>query len=365
MSLIKWLKRPFPLWLLVLAVIVTASIVSSAIILPNVLIHKPDFVIQSNPPSKVILAGPGNGGSVNITFNSVNSFAGVLSATVRSPTGLTASLSGPNPDNFPLATEQIFVLNLNALTPGNFTVSVTGSSSTFSHSINVVVVAQSVSLYFRPGDLTLPPGFKGNETIGMTSLNGLAGNLALTATVPTTFNPNTLTATSVPSTLRLDSGRSVESTIVVNVGADQSCGYQCVYAQDTDVQISVAVIGQTGSFSGSFRVLINESLTMTGVTFSSSTGANLTARNVGPSTITLFNYTVTNQAGSQYVFPYDLQTLGSGIALGSAGTAIILIGSSCSQCSIRGTAYTFVTGQTYVTTIESARGNTFSFMVTG
>jgi hypothetical protein len=351
--------------LLVLAVILTASIVSSAIILPNILIHKPDFVIQSNPPSKIILAGPGNGGSVNITFNSINNFAGVLSSTVKSPTGLTASLSGPNPDNFPLAHEQIFLLNLNALTPGNYTVAVTGSSGTISHSINVVVVAQGLSLNFGPGNLTLPPGTKGDETIGMASLNGLFGDLALTATVPATFNPNTVTATFVPSTLRLDSGRIVESTVLVNVGVDQSCGYQCVYAQDTDVQISVGVIGQTGSFSGSFRVLINESLTMTSVTFPSNMQANITAQNVGPSIITLFNYTVTNQAGSQYVFPYELQTLGSGIAPGSAGTARILIGSSCSQCSIRGTAYTFVIGQTYVITIESARGNPFSFAVTG
>jgi len=346
------------------AVLVTASTVSGAILLPKILGYQPDFVIHSNPQSKVILTGPGNGGSVNITFNAVNNFAGVLSTTVRSPLGVTASLSGPDTDNFPLAHQQTFLLNLIALNPGNYTVAVAGSSGSLSHSINVLVIAQALSLDFRQGDLTLSPGSNGNETIGMASLNGLSGNLSLTATVPSTFNPNTVSATAVPSALHLDSGRIVQSTVIVVVGVDQACGYQCIYAQDTNVQISVGVAGITGSFSGTFRILINESLTKTSVMFPSDTRANLTVMNVGPSTVTLFNYTVTNPVGSQYVFPYRLQSLDSGIAPGFPSTMTILIGSSCSGCSIRGTAYAFVTGQTYVIAIESARGNTFSFTVT-
>ncbi|MBO0888465.1 hypothetical protein J2P12_05130 [Candidatus Bathyarchaeota archaeon] len=225
---------------------------------------------------------------------------------------------------------------------------------------------------FNQAEMTLPPGQKGNETISLTSLNGFAGNLSLSARVPVfynpnsgIYNPNTVTATMVPTSVFLRSGGTVTATVIVGIGPDEvSCAVQCWYAQDTDIEVSTSSPSSTSSVSGSFKVLVNESLTMTSFGFPSDSIANLTLRNTGPSTVTLFNYNVTDQAGDQYTCALcNIELLGSGIGIGSTMTVNVSIGTSCGYCTLKGTAFTFVAGARYVFSIESSRWNLFSFAI--
>lgn len=221
-----------------------------------------------------------------------------------------------------------------------------------------------LSLSFNPSKLIVSLGEKRNETLTINSVNGLSGNLAVTATVPARLNPNTVNVTAVQPALTIDSGKSVTTTIVVEGGYDGNCAVQCWYAQDTSIQVSVAAQGLTGTFSGSFQVVTNESAAIDKVAFLSPTYANLTLRNTGPDTITYQGYNVTNQAGSAYSFPLNLQTYGyEGTAAGALFSAKILIGSSCLICTLHGTPFTYTPGQIYIVTIETVRGNTLSFTI--
>src|SRR6266699_1726966 len=72
-------------------------------------------------------------------------------------------------------------------------------------------------------------------------------------------------------------------------------------------------------------------------------------------------YNVTDPGGNVYGFA---NWSGPSIPPNSATTTTFSIGSSCAQCTLHGSAFTFTSGYQYTIKVVTGRGNIFTFAVT-
>src|SRR5207302_10191364 len=83
---------------------------------------------------------------------------------------------------------------------GSYIVTVTGTSSSLSHSATITVTVQDFAISAGPTSVTVLAGVSGTSTITVTALQGFSGIINLTAGVaPSTGLTCTLTPTSVTS----------------------------------------------------------------------------------------------------------------------------------------------------------------------
>src|SRR5207247_6885022 len=101
-----------------------------------------------------------------------------------------------------------------------------------------------------------------------------------------------------------------------------------------------------------------ESLILEMVSFHSANNVTLTLHNKVTVSIKFVTYNVKDIAGDQYTYT---AWPGPTIAPGSVVLTNFLIGSSCSSCTLSGTAFTFAFGSSYTVTIVTARSNQPSF----
>ncbi|TMI23952.1 hypothetical protein E6H30_07515 [Candidatus Bathyarchaeota archaeon] len=71
--------RPVPLWVLLVAVILTASITARLTILPDVIRSKPDFAVSLTSNPLIVFAQNQDGNSTNFVVDSVRNFTGIVS----------------------------------------------------------------------------------------------------------------------------------------------------------------------------------------------------------------------------------------------------------------------------------------------
>jgi hypothetical protein len=175
------LSKPVPTWLLLIAIIATASVVSTAFVIPGLLRSKPDFVLETHPVSSLILTG--NEEQFVVSVRSINNFSGIVSLRIVPPaSGMNASLfsnAGISPDVIPLGHIQNLTLDLRAFSWGNYTVGLIATSGQLYHSTKVFVIAQSVAISATPDTITLSRGSTASFQIALSSRNGLFGNLSL------------------------------------------------------------------------------------------------------------------------------------------------------------------------------------------
>ena len=106
-----------------------------------------------------------------------------------------------------------------------------------------------------------------------------------------------------------------------------------------------------------------EKLELVSYHFNSSTNVTLSLKNNVSFAWSLIEYSVRNNNGNQYTRTSWTEP---SVSSNSLGTAIITIGSSCSECSYQGTpgAFSaFSSGQKYTMTVLTSRNNQFSFPV--
>jgi hypothetical protein len=114
-----------------------------------------DFSLGAIAPMTI---SAGGSGSTNVNVNPLNGFSSAVSLSVSGqPTGVTASLS-PNsvtPSGGSAATSVLSVSLPSFLVPSNFTLTVTGTSGTLTHSttVDVTVTATTSSIGNLIGDL--------------------------------------------------------------------------------------------------------------------------------------------------------------------------------------------------------------------
>ena len=96
-----------------------------------------------------------------------------------------------------------------------------------------------------------------------------------------------------------------------------------------------------------------------------SSGTNMTAyiNNLGTANATLQTYYVKDANGNSYQYSYATGA-GPTIAPNKSILIIFTIGSSCSGCTLSGSAYTFTSGYAYTVLMITTRNNQFTFSVT-
>ena len=104
-----------------------------------------------------------------------------------------------------------------------------------------------------------------------------------------------------------------------------------------------------------------ENINSTSNVIQNSTQVNVDLFNNGNGTAILTAYYVTDPGGNVYGFA---NWSGPSIAPNSTTTTTFSIGSSCAQCTLHGSAFTFTSGYQYTIKVVTGRGNIFTFAVT-
>ena len=378
------LRRPVPLWLFIVSLLVVAAISSVAFYLPK-LLSPPDFQLSLDPASLYVRPEPvstsssfedANSSGSLVTVKSLNGFSGAVSISATFPNGVRGNaatstvLLGSDAALFGL--NATTTIRVGATSLGDYSVTVVAASGSLVRSASITVHSQDVSV--QVGQTTLRPlqGSSVESQITYSSLNQFAGNLTLTET-PHMIYPNgpcpyfgrcfinsTLSTSSV-----ILNGRSTSSVILtIAVGDFVPAGNYTFttitayggWTWQEQVRVGVAVAPEP-------------SLTLDGYSYSSDTNATLILRNGGPAAIEITSYTVTDSAGDRvtgcFGFPIPMGCyLASFIGQNDGGAINVLTAPLCGYCSLSGSSFTYQPGQTYTIVLTTSRQNSFTHSIT-
>ncbi|HEX9612481.1 MAG TPA: hypothetical protein VGA05_02585 [Candidatus Bathyarchaeia archaeon] len=365
-------KRTVPIWsLLLVGVLVLGSVVGAFMADPQLATalnskpppHPGDFTLTSSQTSLDIRQG--SGATTTLTVTSINNYNNVTWLSVALPSNATNALttslipSNVTPLDNRGANSSLTVSASSNAPIGNYMITVTGTSGPRTHSVQlsvIVLTGPGFTISANPSFMNIARGGANTTTITVTSVNGFAGKIAMTVAAPFAF----MGVAGGVSPLTVVSGTS--NSTLLGISATNATIVGRYYFN---------VTGTSGSISRSATVTANvtsvvlssarESMIMEMVTFNSGTNVTLTLHNTGSSSIQLVDYSVKDTAGNQYSYT---SWPGPTLAPGSVVPTNILIGSSCSSCTLSGTAFTFAFGSSYTITIVTARNNQFSFTVT-
>jgi PKD repeat protein len=146
----------------------------------------PDFAISATPASLTIYQGSST--QSKIVVKSLNGFSGtIVFALSSSPTGLTDSLDHLSLSLPPggSANANLQVSATTSTPPGNYTVTVSATAGSISHSIDVAVnmPPSDFSITPTPSSLTIAPGTSGTFQITTKSLDRFSGTIVFNATI--------------------------------------------------------------------------------------------------------------------------------------------------------------------------------------
>ena len=167
------------------------------------------FTISASPTTVNIQAG--SSGTSSITVLSVAGFTGMINFSVSvTPTGLTASIS-PASIRLSPGGSGSSTLTINSTNVGTYTVIVTGTSGSSTHSVTITVNVQDFTLAVNPSSLSLAAGTSGTVIISIASMAGFTGTVSLSAVCTPSGPRLSLSSSSVS----LSSGGSGTSTLTV------------------------------------------------------------------------------------------------------------------------------------------------------
>ena len=170
----------------------------------TLVVQTPDFSIAATPSSQTINQGSPTSYSVSLT--PLAGYTGTVSFAVSGlPAGVSASF---NPAS--LVNSGSTALNITtafSTTPGTYTLTISGSDGTLSHSTSVALVitpAGDFSLSTNIASQTILPGQNTSYGISVSSINGFSGTVALSisgvpAGATATFNPGSITGAGISS----------------------------------------------------------------------------------------------------------------------------------------------------------------------
>jgi len=325
--------------------------------------HPGDFTFLSSQTSLDVRQG--SGATATLMVTSINGYNNVTWLAVALPANatnvLTTSLNPSSvipPANHGANSTLTVSASPNAPT-GNYLVTVTGTSGPKTHivQLNVLVLTgPGFTISANPSFMNIARGGANTTTITVTSVNGFAGKITMSVTAPFAF----MGVAGGVSPLTVVSGTSNSTLLGISATNATIVGRYFFNVTGTSGSIS-RTITLTANVTSVVLSSARESMIMEMVTFNSGTNVTLTLHNTGSSSIQLVDYSVKDTAGNQYSYT---SWPGPTLAAGSVVPTNILIGSSCSSCTLSGTAFTFAFGSSYTITIVTARNNQFSFTVT-
>jgi len=154
----------------------------------------PNFSISLTPSSQSLVQG--NGTNYTVTITSANGFSDTVSFSVSGlPSGASASFTPSTISG--QGTSTLNVATTSSTAPGSYTLTITASTASLSHSVTgglTVKSAQDFSLSASPLSLTIVRGHSGTYTVSVSPTHGFTGSVGLkVAGVPSrvtaSFNP--------------------------------------------------------------------------------------------------------------------------------------------------------------------------------
>ncbi len=199
---------------------VFSSVVPTHDVSVTVEVGSPDFTVSATPSSVNIPAG--TSGSTTVNVGSLAGFAGMVSVSATSPSGITAT---PSPKT--VTAPGSFALTISvagSVASGSYTVTETGTSGPLTHSatITVVVGTPGITVNVFPGNIGVFRGASAAAQITVTSVNNFAGTVGLTISVTNTTVPDSAGSTTVPT--------SINPTSVVLIGGDSKTSTLIIFA---------------------------------------------------------------------------------------------------------------------------------------
>jgi galactose oxidase-like protein len=160
--------------------------------------QQPDFSVAATPLSQTVVQG--NGTSYNVTITPSGGFSGTVSFSVSGlPQGASASFI---PTSVNTSGSTTLSISASGSTPtGSYSLVVTGSSGTLSHSATVTLnvnAPSDFSISASPSSQTITAGSRTSYTITINPIGGFAGTVSLSVTgLPRrangNFNPSSIT----------------------------------------------------------------------------------------------------------------------------------------------------------------------------
>jgi hypothetical protein len=195
----------------------------------------PDFTLSATPGSQTV--NQGGSTSYTVSVGALNGFMDNVSFSVSGlPNGASSSFLTIAPGSTTLT------VNTGSAAGGSYTVTITGTGPSTSHSTTVNLVVTSppanFSIYVSPTSRTVAHGSSTTYTVTLTPTNGFTGNVSLSVSG---LPPNTSSSfRSNPVTI---SGGSISSTVTISTKRSTSRG-----------TATLTIRGTSGSLSHKFQV---------------------------------------------------------------------------------------------------------------
>lgn len=179
----------------------------------------PDFSLSASPGSQTVTAG--TSAIYTVTVSPTNGFNGTVDFSVAGlPAGASASFSPPSVTGSGSST---LTVTTSGVTPGTYTLTITGTSGTLIHSTTVTLVVRSLtppdfSIAATPSSQTVTRRNSASYTVTVTALNGFNGIVSfsvsgLPARSTASFNPTSVTG-SGSSTLMVSANKNTATGTV-------------------------------------------------------------------------------------------------------------------------------------------------------
>jgi len=226
--------------------------------------------------------------------------------------------------------------------------------------ILVFAIAAGATGLFATGALNVPQ--TSTSYCNTENSHLLAGSFRESQSAPSTYTVTVHNAQSQEVSLTSYTLGTESFSINLAIEAGQNGTFTTV--QDANPEIGIRVSTTCGNqFMTAFDISAThmENIVPTSTLFQDSTQVAVDLLNNGTGTATLTSYYVTDQSGNEYALTY---WTGPSLAPNSVTTTTFSIGSSCSQCTLHGSAFTFTSGNQYTIRIITGRGNIFAFTVT-
>jgi uncharacterized membrane protein len=202
----------------------------------TVQVINPDFRIYANPSTMYLLPGTNQDSTVRVY--SVDRFNGTVSLAATIPPALTGS--GLTSKSLAITYNTAGTSMLNVNVPSNakaekYTITVTATSGTITHSVNVTVqvIKPDIVIYSSPSYIAAKAGTTQNATIRVNSLGRFNGTVTLVAT-----SPGGWTTTMVVNPLKVTYNQSNSTKVTIAIPADAELGKYTVDFKATSGPLS-------------------------------------------------------------------------------------------------------------------------------
>ena len=228
--------------------------------------------------------------------------------------------------------------------------------------VAILVSAIAVGAIALFSTRALGPQLTSTSSCNTENSNLLAGSFTASQTTPYAYAVKVHNAQSEAVRLTSYTLGTESYSIDVAIAAGQNGTFTT--AQDPNSETWILVKTSCGNqFMTTFAepAAHVENIAPTSAACQDSTQAAVHLQNNGTETATLTTYYVTDSNGNEYTLA---NWSGPSIAPNSVTTTTFSIGSSCSQCTLHGSAFTFTSGYQYTIEVVTGRGNIFTFTVT-